>query len=301
MTKINYKHSLVFFISCIFISSFDYLRSNSFYFICFFLILILGVSHGALDNIKGKKLIKIYRINNIAYFYLIYVLFGLGIITLWILIPSGLLLLFLVIASYHFGKEDSEFIYKKNEESFFLKTIKGSIIIISPLLFNKEKTLEIFSSINFDLSNSMFIKDEILVAFLIVSFFSNLILSFKKNYEEKSILFMDFFSIVTLNIFFDPLLAFTIYFCFLHSFRHSIKLVFELNTNFKKGALLFIKKALPLTIITGIIFLVALYFLQYEFKLNESINMVIFIGLASLTFPHILLEYLLDKNEKQRT
>ena len=298
MTKINYKHSLVFFISCIFISSFDYLRSNSFYFICFFLILILGVSHGALDNIKGKKLIKIYRINNIAYFYLIYVLFGLGITTLWILTPSGLLLLFLVIASYHFGKEDSEFIYKKNEESFFLKTIKGSIIIISPLLFNKEKTLEIFSSINFDLSNSLFIKDEILVAFLIVSFFSNLILSFKKNYDEKSILFMDFFSIVTLNIFFDPLLAFTIYFCFLHSFRHSIKLVFELNKNFKKGALLFIKKALPLTIITGIIFLVALYFLQYEFKLNESINMVIFIGLASLTFPHILLEYLIEKNEK---
>ena len=298
MTKINYKHSLVFFVSCIFISSFDYLRSNSFYFICFFLILILGVSHGALDNIKGKKLIKIYRISNIAYFYFIYVLFGLGIITLWILFPSGLLLLFLVIASYHFGKEDSEFIYKKNEESFFLKTIKGSIIIISPLLFNKEKTLEIFSSINFDLSNSLFIKDEILVAFLIVSFFSNLILSFKKNYDEKSILFMDFFSIVTLNIFFDPLLAFTIYFCFLHSFRHSIKLVFELNTNFKKGALLFIKKALPLTIITGIIFLVALYFLQYEFKLNESINMVIFIGLASLTFPHILLEYLIEKNEK---
>jgi len=298
MTKINYNHSLVFFISCIFISSFDYLRSNSFYFICFFLILILGVSHGALDNIKGKKLIKIYRINNIAYFYLIYVLFGLGIITLWILIPSGLLLLFLVIASYHFGKEDSEFIYKKNEESFFLKTFKGSIIIISPLLFNKEKTLEIFSSINFDLSNSLFIKDEILVALLIVSFFSNLILSYKKNYYEKSILFMDFFSIVTLNIFFNPLLAFTIYFCFLHSFRHSIKLVFELNKNFKKGALLFIKKALPLTIITGIIFLVALYFLQYEFKLNESINMVIFIGLASLTFPHILLEYLIEKNEK---
>ena len=99
MTKINYKHSLVFFISCIFISSFDYLRSNSFYFICFFLILILGVSHGALDNIKGKKLIKIYRINNIAYFYLIYVLFGLGIITLWILIPSGLLLLFVTLIS----------------------------------------------------------------------------------------------------------------------------------------------------------------------------------------------------------
>ena len=109
---------------------------------------------------------------------------------------------------------------------------------------------------------------------------------------------MVFFSIIILNIFLNPLLAFTIYFCFLQSFRHSIKLIFELNKNLKKGIFLFIKKALPLTIMTGIIFLVVLNFLNYEFKLDESVNMVIFIGLASLTFPHILLEYLIEKNEK---
>ena len=46
----------------------------------FFLILILGISHGALDNIKGKKLVKIFKIKNISYFYLAYILIGLGII-----------------------------------------------------------------------------------------------------------------------------------------------------------------------------------------------------------------------------
>ena len=296
--KINYNHSLIFFISCIFLSSFDYLRSNSFILICFFLILILGVSHGALDNIKGRKLIKILKIKNISYFYLVYILIGLGIILLWILFPQSLLLLFLIIASYHFGKEDSEFISKNQKQSFLLKTFKGSIIIVSPLLFNQNKTLEIFNSINFDLSNTLLIKIEFLVILLFLSFISNLILSFNKNYDEKSILLMDFFSIITLNIFLNPLLAFTIYFCFLHSFRHSIKLIFELNKNLKKGIFLFVKKALPLTFITGIIFIVALNFLNYEFKLNESVNMVIFIGLASLTFPHILLEYLIEKNEK---
>ena len=296
--KINYSHSLIFFISCIFLSAFDYLRSNSFILICFFLILILGVSHGALDNIKGRKLIKILKIKNISYFYLVYILIGLGIILLWILFPQSLLLLFLIIASYHFGKEDSEFISKNQKQSFLLKTFKGSIIIVSPLLFNQNKTLEIFNSINFDLSNTLLVKTEFLVILLLLSFISNLILSFNKNYDEKSVLLMDFFSIITLNIFLNPLLAFTIYFCFLHSFRHSIKLIFELNKNFKKGIFLFIKKALPLTFITGIIFIVALNFLNHEFKLNESVNMVIFIGLASLTFPHILLEYLIEKNEK---
>ncbi|MDC3026790.1 Brp/Blh family beta-carotene 15,15'-dioxygenase [Candidatus Pelagibacter sp.] len=296
--KINYNHSLIFFISCIFLSSFDYLRSNSFILICFFLILILGVSHGALDNIKGRKLIKILKIKNIFYFYLVYILIGLGIILLWILFPQSLLLLFLIIASYHFGKEDSEFISKNQKQSFLLKTFKGSIIIVSPLLFNQNKTLEIFNSINFGLSNTLLVKTEFLVILLLLSFISNLILSFNKNYDEKSVLLMDFFSIITLNIFLNPLLAFTIYFCFLHSFRHSIKLIFELNKNLKKGIFLFVKKALPLTFITGIIFIVALNFLNYEFKLNESVNMVIFIGLASLTFPHILLEYLIEKNEK---
>ena len=296
--KINYNHSLIFFISCIFLSSFDYLRSNSFILICFFLILILGVSHGALDNIKGRKLIKILKIKNISYFYLVYIFIGLGIVLLWILFPQSLLLLFLIIASYHFGKEDSEFISKNQKQSFLLRTFKGSIIIVSPLLFNQNKTLEIFNSINFDLSNTLLVKTEFLVILLLLSFISNLILSFNKNYDEKSVLLMDFFSIITLNIFLNPLLAFTIYFCFLHSFRHSIKLIFELNKNFKIGIFLFIKKALPLTFITGIIFIVALNFLNYEFKLNESVNMVIFIGLASLTFPHILLEYLIEKNEK---
>tara|TARA_Y100000817_G_scaffold258726_1_gene212492 strand:- start:219 stop:371 length:153 start_codon:yes stop_codon:yes gene_type:complete len=48
-----------------------------------------------------------------------------------------------------------------------------------------------------------------------------------------------------------------------------------------------------------VIFLVAIYSLNNFYMLDEAIYKVIFIGLASLTFPHILLEYLLEKNEKR--
>ena len=58
-------------------------------------------------------------------------------------------------------------------------------------------------------------------------------------------------------------------------------------------------KAIPLTFVTAVIFLFAIYFLNNFNKLDEAIYKVIFIGLASLTFPHILLEYLLEKNEKR--
>ena len=112
---------------------------------------------------------------------------------------------------------------------------------------------------------------------------------------------MDFISILLINYFLNPILAFTIYFCFLHSIRHSFKLSNELNKkNFIKWFNEFLVKAMPLTILTAILFLVSLFFLNNYYFLDNAISKVIFIGLASLTFPHILLEYFLEKNEKQR-
>ena len=40
------------------------------------------------------------------------------------------------------------------------------------------------------------------------------------------------------------------------------------------------------------------YLLNNTYGLDSSILKIIFIGLASLTFPHILLEYFLEKYEK---
>ena len=70
------------------------------------------------------------------------------------------------------------------------------------------------------------------------------------------------------------------------------------NNDLKNGFKIFTKKALPLTILTAIFCLIGLYFLSNTYNFNSSILKIIFIGLASLTFPHILLEYLIEKNEK---
>ena len=296
MIKINYYHSLIFFNFCIFLSAFDYLRNNSLLVISLLFILSIGISHGSLDHIKGKKLLKILGFKSSVVFYIGYIFVGLTTIIMWLLFPKLLLFLFLLIAAFHFGKEDSEFINKrKNFELIYF--FKGSLIIISPLLFHKNETLSIFKSLNFDISTSFLINNEILYLFILLSFISNIFLSLNKSFDAKSLLFMDFLSILILNYFLNPVLAFTFYFCFLHSIRHSISLIKEINTNLKKGLPIFIKKALPLTIITIFGYIFALYILNNYNELSESIYKVIFIGLASLTFPHILLEYLIEKNE----
>ena len=296
MIKINYYHSLIFFNFCIFLSAFDYLRNNSLLLVSLLLILSIGISHGSLDHIKGKKLLKILGFKSSVVFYFGYIFVGLTTIIIWLLFPKLLLFLFLLIAAFHFGKEDSEFLNKrKNFELIYF--FKGSLIIVAPLLFHKNETLSIFESLNFDITNSFLINNEILYFFILLSFISNIFLSLNKSFDAKSLLFMDFLSILILNYFLNPVLAFTFYFCFLHSIRHSISLIKEINSNLKKGLPIFIKKALPLTIITIFGYIFALYILNNYNELSESIYKVIFIGLASLTFPHILLEYLIEKNE----
>jgi len=307
INKINFYHSIIFFLLsvllAIIIDQFKFLNISP--VICLLLILSIGVSHGALDNQKGKKIIQIYNIKNTYFFYTMYSMIGLSIIIVWFFFPTISLIIFLIVASYHFGKEDTEFLIKnKNASNLILYFLKGALIIIAPLKFHFTETVNIFKLLliqneNFYLFLEFIEVNQILSFALLISLLVN-IYYFINNFKIMNILiFIDFFSIVVLNYFLPPLIAFTLYFCFLHSFRHSISLINELDINdFKNGAHIFIKKAMPLTLLTAVFYVVSLYFLTTYYQLNDAILKVIFIGLASLTFPHILLEYLLKKNEK---
>ena len=300
MEKINFKHSVIFFNFCILISPFYLVLNFEPIILCLFLILILGISHGALDNIKGKKLLKLFGYKSTISFYFAYILISFLIIIFWMIFPNIVLFLFLIVASYHFGKEDTVFSFKKrfliSECLFFLK---GSSVIVAPLLLQRSATNEIFKILNFNVFESTVFNNQFLIILLCLSFLSSLYISKKKSSNIKGIMFMDFSSLIILNFFLTPILAFTLYFCFLHSIRHSITLIFELDKSFKSGVKKFINRAIPLTAVTGVIFILAIFFLNNFYKLDEAIYKVIFIGLASLTFPHILLEYLLEKNEKR--
>ena len=305
--KINFNHSFIFFLFCNIFSLTTFVNSNLKIspLICFLLILSIGVSHGSLDNMKGKKLFEIFKIDNFFIFYLSYISLAILIIIFWIILPSISLVLFLIVASYHFGKEDTSFLI--NQKSFYdplLFFLKGSLIVLAPMYFHFDETINIFKFLlveNEAFYNFLnFIEtNKILLSGIVLSTVSNILL-FVKNFElKKFTIFLDYFSVIIINYYFSPLIAFTFYFCFLHSIRHSITLIFELNReDLGVGINIFLKKALPLTILTVIFCLIGLYFLNNTYSFDSSILKIIFIGLASLTFPHILLEYLLEKNEK---
>ena len=305
--KINLNHSFIFFfvvnIFCILMFKFNNLNISS--ILCLILILIIGVSHGSLDHIKGKKLLELLNIKSTYIFYITYILVSTAVIATWILLPLMTLILFLIIASYHFGKEDTQFlIIDGSYLTQMLYFFKGFLIILAPLYFHFQETIAIFKLLLIDnevfYSSLDFIETNKVVQIGIICSTLSSIFLFLKNFEiKKFVIFLDYFSILILNYYLSPLLAFTVYFCFLHSIRHSISLAIELDPkSVVNGFKLFVKKALPLIILTGILSFIALYLLSNSYNLDSAILKIIFIGLASLTFPHILLEYFLEKNEK---
>ena len=308
--KIYGKHTFYFTILTISLSAIGLLIGNKFNFFneliisffCLFLILSIGISHGALDNYKANKLLSIYKIKNKSIFFIIYILISAIIILIWSLYSSYTLIAFLIVASYHFGREDTSFLYKEHsniDQALYL--IKGSLIIFAPLFFHFDETLKIFETLMLSNNFIIFLQDEhwLINVSLFLSILGYFYFIFRNKLQDFEILLLDMLSIIILNFVFSPLIAFTLYFCFLHSIRHIISISHELNKNdFLKGVKVFIRKALPLTIITAILYLFATLFLSKFFSLNDVIIKVIFIGLASLTFPHILLEYLLEINEK---
>ena len=207
--------------------------------------------------------------------------------------------IFLLVASYHFGKEDSEIMDTRDSVLLkFIFFIKGSLIILAPLFYKFNETVALFEILNFNID--LFNYKYLIEIFFYLSLLSNiyfLVQNLKWNYNFIA------FDLLSINLLFSllsPLTAFTLYFCFIHSLRHTVSLSEELNkNNLKKGFKKFFFKAIPLTMVTAFLFLTSLYILNDYYTFDESILKVIFIGLASLTFPHILLEYLLEKNEKK--
>ena len=186
--------------------------------ICFFLISIIGVSHGALDHVKGSQLMKIYKVKNNFYFYLVYIFLSLLVILCWTILPLFTLIIFLLVASYHFGKEDSS-VGLINNRGFknILYLFKGSLIVFAPLFFHQEETLKIFQSLDVDIITT---NENLIIFFLIISFSANIILMSQLNYNV--FLLADWLTILLLNIFFSFFGVESIFFIPSTSFKKNI-------------------------------------------------------------------------------
>jgi type IV secretory pathway TrbL component len=80
----------------------------------------------------------------------------------------------------------------------------------------------------------------------------------------------------------------------MHSLKNILVIASELNSNIFTGIKTFILRILPITIIVSLALFISLYVFSNFDIFEDVIQKIIFIGLASVTLPHILLHYFLD-------
>ena len=128
------------------------------------------------------------------------------------------MLVFLLLASYHFGREDTSFlnIGNSNFDQFFY-LIKGSLIIFAPLFFYIDETLKIFEVLLINDEVLFFIKDQhwIVNICLGLGILGYLYFVFKNRFKDFEILLLDILSILILNFVFPPFEVFLLYSFFL--------------------------------------------------------------------------------------
>ena len=241
------------------------------------LVSSIGIYHGAFDIKKGTRISK-HLNTKLSIFSFLYLVFSLTIILLWFAVPTFLLSLFLLISILHFGSEDYQ--YFNSNSNYLAYFLKGVLIIILPLIFHFNDTVSIFKTLNLFTDETPFLVLKSNYVLLILLTMINFIFSLLSvpNFCNKILINIDMLLIILLNYFFDPIFAFTIYFCFLHSLRNIYKTEqYELISC----------KIFLTSFITFVSLIIVFSFLYTYFDIVESFSYTIFIGLASLTFPHI--------------
>src|SRR6056300_1295850 len=289
------------------INYFSELKSNFYLTICFFLLATIGVSHGSLDNQKGKLLFqKKFNKHWPLIFYSLYIATSLLVLLIWLNFPLLSIIFFFIVASFHFGHEDLELFINKN---FFLNRLiyffRGLLVISAPLYLNNQETANFIDILllgidTWNFNPEFFYYLFYLNLFILISLQILYLYLKLLNFRYFFIICIENLSIILIFNYLPLILAFTIYFCFMHSTKHILSLAVELNgSNVYAGIKLFAKKAAPLTIITFAMSLIMLFYLSKEFSVDKSILKIIFIGLATLTLPHIILEYIYGRTKKR--
>ena len=247
-------------------------------------ILWPGLAHGSLDLDIAKHKGIINNNFEMLLFLLIYILVPIIFFFSWINYPHVLFIIFLALSILHFGISDC---IEKSKFSFIEVLIRGIFVISLPFKFHLEESIEIFS---FFFVDSFFLIEvskyfNYLYFFLILLIFVWLLKSWLM-YQNKSQVYLVLSEFILLFFcfwFFEPLLSFFMYFCFLHSTRHLLDE--KNNLDLKFGELFF--KTLPMTVITILFFTLIYYFMKNDINLLQ-INYIV-VGLSSLTVSHILL------------
>ena len=245
-------------------------------------VVLIGLPHGAFDGAIATHLAAKKSGFTPIKFSVYYCLTTFSVIGLWVVLPGVTLAIFLIISMIHFGWSDS---VNKSGVTFFVQVaVHGGIPVFGIVYFHTTEVIPLFNILTFG-APDIALKISELAAPIIMT----LVIVYTGLALQNRLLrwrFAELLAVTALLAVLPPLVGFAFYFCVMHTSRHMHKIWYVLSSATSPKTL--IKQAAAYTIGSWFFGSVAFFWINNG-NIHTELIQIIFIGLAALTVPHMIL------------
>jgi Brp/Blh family beta-carotene 15,15'-monooxygenase len=239
-------------------------------------IVILGVPHGSLDTLFAKELFNLGQLKKWSKFVLNYLIIAALVVAFWWLMPTLFLILFLTLSIIHFSDDLIAGTPKLS------RILYGGIIIFLPALLHTNELTRLYGYL-IDIQHAKWLVTA--CHYIAFPWLIGLVAVIYQLSRMSIVSSLEISAVIMLAIFTPPLLAFTIYFCAMHSARHLIRSIQFLEHTPKKA--IFASLIIPTLIVFGVGYMV--WKNMTVTFIDAGLVKIVFVMLAALTVPHMML------------
>lgn len=245
-------------------------------------VVFIGLPHGAMDGALAVHFGWMGRPAKAAVFLLAYVGLAALVVAAWAVAPVLSFIAFLAISTYHFGRGDatSTIFGRGAVESI----ARGGVVIGGISQFHRAEANEVFLTIVGAETSGVWVFLDVLAVLAAVCVIEALLF---KQREERTAFALELGLLLVVFFTVPPLVGFAAYFCFIHSFRHFASMRAVLDSTVSK--LRITQTTVVFTLLTWGFGLLVLAQQSASIGVEPALLKVVFIGLAALTVPHMLL------------
>ena len=245
-------------------------------------VVFIGLPHGAMDGALAIHLGWMNRPIKAATFLLSYVGLAALVVVTWMIVPTVGFLVFLAISLFHFGRGD--IVPRAKEHQLVEVLMRGGLVLAGISLFHRSEVDSIFEVLIGSDTKLVWLFLQA-VGVLTIVLIPYVILS--KPQQERASAGVEVFGLLALFAIAPPLLGFAIYFCCVHSVRHFKHMGTMLKSTLQQFQVT--RTTVIFSLMTWAVGLLVLANQSASIGLEPALLQVIFIGLAALTVPHMIL------------
>ena len=239
------------------------------------LVAVLGVPHGALDPIFAKKLYQLSSTLRWTVFLTGYILLACVVVLAWWYAPTIFLWVFLILSVIHFSGD------LRQGTSPLAQVLYGGASIVLPGALHQEELGHLFTLLIGDARGHSLAFTLHILAW---PWLAGLALESLRIFKTDRQTVLEMGAVTAIATLLSPLIAFTIFFCFMHSARHIVR------TQIYTAAPLRVLVAVAAGPLLGVVVLGGAAWVFFPpSEMDSRVIQFVFVGLAALTVPHMCL------------